>query len=273
MEKSRLDVLVHERGLAPSREKARALILAGQVVVDGNRIDKPGTRVRADADIVVLQGQRYASRGGFKLEGAIKAFGLSFEGKRVLDVGASTGGFTDCALQHGAALVIALDVGYGQLDWRLRNDERVLVKEKTNIRDFSLKDLGEPVDLVTVDISFISLGKVLPAIYPLVREGGEIVALVKPQFEAGPRQVGKRGVVRSPEIHREVLSRITRVALGLGLSVRGVTHSPLTGPEGNIEYFLYLIKDKEGQALATGVTDSVIGSVVENAHRLLGGLG
>ncbi len=267
MEKSRLDVLVHERGLAPSREKARAMILAGHVMVEGNRIDKPGTKVAADADIVVLQvPNRYASRGGLKLEGAIRDFGLSLAGKRVLDVGASTGGFTDCALQHGAVLVIALDVGYGQLDWRLRNDERVVVKEKTNIRHFSLSDLGEPVDLVTVDVSFISLVKVLPAIHPLVREGGEVVALVKPQFEAGPRQVGKKGVVRSPEVHREVLSTVIGAAVGLGFAVRGVTFSPLRGPEGNIEYFLYLVKDGQGQTVPACIIDDV----VEKAHRRLG---
>lgn len=160
MEKSRLDTLVHDRGLAPTREKARALILAGKVVVNGNRVDKPGTKVPVDANVAVLEGGLpYVSRGGLKLEGAIRDFGLSFTGKRVLDVGASTGGFTDCALQHGALLVVALDVGYGQLDWRLRNHERVLVKEKTNIRNFSLEDLGEPVDIVTIDVSFISLGE------------------------------------------------------------------------------------------------------------------
>ncbi|NSW84317.1 MAG: TlyA family RNA methyltransferase [Syntrophothermus sp.] len=270
MVKSRLDTLVHDRGLAPTREKARALILAGKVVVNGNRVDKPGTKVPVDANIVVLEGGlTYVSRGGLKLEGAIRDFGLSFTGKRVLDVGASTGGFTDCALQHGALSVVALDVGYGQLDWRLRNHERVLVKEKTNIRNFSLEDLGEPVDIVTIDVSFISLGKVLPAVSSLVREGGEIVALVKPQFEAGRDQVGKKGVVRSRETHNHVILKVIESAVGLGLSVRGVTYSPLTGPKGNIEYFLYLVKDGQGQA----VSARDIERVVENAHRQLGDTG
>lgn len=268
MEKSRLDVVLHTRGLVPSRGKARAVILAGKVFVDGTRVDKPGTRIEPEADIVIRDGGiPYVSRGGLKLEGAIKAFGITLQGKSVLDIGASTGGFTDCALKHGAARVVALDVGYGQLDWKLRNDERVVVKERINIRYFTPEELGEKVDVVTIDVSFISLSKVLPTVSRLVREGGEVVALVKPQFEAGRDKVGKKGVVKDPATHIEVLERVVEAAQAAGLAIQGVVHSPLKGPEGNIEYFLHMTKDGGDKTCS----DLSIKKAVAEGHRQLGG--
>lgn len=269
MEKNRLDVVLCHRGLMPSREKARAMILAGKILVNGQKIDKPGTRVPVDANIVILDGSMpYVSRGGLKLEGAIRDFGISFRGKSVLDVGASTGGFTDCALQHGAVRVVALDVGYGQLDWKLRNDERVIVHERTNIRHFTPQDLGAQVDIATIDVSFISLDKVLPGVFPLVKEGGEVLALVKPQFEAGRDKVGKKGVVKDPEVHGQVLFRVIEAAAAAGFSLQGVTYSPIKGPEGNIEYFIHLKK----HPAAPGRHIPSIAEIVSEAHHKLGGI-
>jgi 23S rRNA (cytidine1920-2'-O)/16S rRNA (cytidine1409-2'-O)-methyltransferase len=238
MSKKRLDLLLVERGLVESREQARRLVMAGQVRVDGCVIDKPGTLVAPEAEIVLPPPMPYVSRGGLKLEHALDAFAIDVAGKIAADVGVSSGGFTDCLLQRGAARVYAIDVGYGQLDWKLRRDPRVVVLERTNVR--YLESLPEPIDLATIDVSFISLELVLPAVMKLLKPDGQIVALVKPQFEAGRRQVGKGGVVRDPQVHRSVLEKIARWASGHGLGVHGLTRSPLAGPAGNIEFWMHL---------------------------------
>lgn len=266
MEKSRLDILIVQKGIVGSREKARGLIMAGEVQVNGQKIDKPGTPVNVNADIKIRQRPRYVSRGGLKLEKAIREFNLDFTGKTILDVGASTGGYTDCALQHGAARVYALDVGYGQLDWVLRNDSRVVNIEKTNIRHFKMEDLGEPVDIITVDVSFISTGLVFPVIKDLIKEGGVIISLIKPQFESGKKLVGKHGVVRNPETHGIVLAKCIENARQQGLICSGITFSPLTGPKGNIEFFIMLHKFPAQFNAA-----EVINKVVQEAHACLGG--
>lgn len=229
------------RGLAPSRTQAQALIRAGRVLVAGQPVDKPGTLVPADAPLQVVQAQRYVSRGGEKLEAALRAFGVNPNGKVCLDIGASTGGFTDCLLQHGAAQVYALDVGRGQLDWKLRSDPRVVVLEGYNARYLAPEDLGEPVDLVTLDVSFISLTLVLPPLRGIVRPEGDVIALVKPQFEAGREKV-RRGVVGDPLTHRQVLQRLADFASReLDWSVRGLVQSPLLGPAGNREFLMHLL--------------------------------
>lgn len=226
--------------MVESRERARRLIMAGEVLVGDRVVDKPGTRVAEDVEIRLQATLPYVSRGGLKLEAALDRFGVAVAGKVAADVGASTGGFTDCLLQRGVARVYAIDVGYGQLAWRLRNDPRVVVLEQTNIR--YLEDLPEPVDLATVDVSFISLELVLPVVVRLLKPEGEIIALIKPQFEAGREQVGKGGVVRDPEVHRSVLERIAAWALEHGLAVRGLMRSPLKGPAGNVEFLAHLSK-------------------------------
>lgn len=237
----RLDTLLHSRGLAPSREKARRLILAGQVFVDGQRVDKGGARVDDSADVEVRQGLPYVSRGGLKLEHALGAFGIDASGLVAADVGASTGGFTDCLLQRGAAKVYAIDVGYGQLDWGLRHDPRVVVMERTNARH--LEALPELVSLVTIDVSFISLTLILPQVGRWLAPGGQVVALIKPQFEAGPERVGKGGVVRDPDVHRDVLQSILSWARENDWRVLGLTRSPITGPKGNVEFLAWLRVD------------------------------
>jgi len=240
--KLRLDQLLLARGLAPSRAKAQALIRAGRVFVDGQLRDKPGVLVPEDAEIAVKRPPRYVSRGGEKLEGALKAFGVDPTGKVCLDVGASTGGFTDCLLQHGAKRVHAVDVGRGQLHFRLRGDPRVVVHEGVNARYLYFEEIGEPVDLATVDVSFISLRLVLPPLKGIVRPEGDVIALVKPQFEAGRERVKKGGVVRDPEVHREVLRGIVAFVEGeLSWSVAGAVRSPLRGPAGNVEFLLHLL--------------------------------
>jgi len=238
--KVRLDALLVERGLADSREKARAVILAGDVLVEGRPAMKAGQLVDAAADVQLSRPPRFVSRGGEKLDHALSVFGLDVAGAVALDGGASTGGCTDCLLQRGAARVYAVDGGYGQLDYRLRNDPRVAVLERTNLRD--LPPLPEPVDVATVDVAFISLTKVLPAVVRALRPGGMIVALVKPQFEAGRKEVGRGGVVRDPQIHAAVIGRVAAWATSAGLRVRGLTASPLLGPAGNREFFLLLQK-------------------------------
>lgn len=244
MTKERLDTLLVERGLAESREHARRLIGAGLVRLAGQVADKPGVRVVTDAEIVVEALPRFVSRGGEKLEAALVRFGLDVAGMTAADVGAATGGFTDCLLQHGARLVYAIDVGYGQLDWRLRNDPRVVVLERTNAR--YLEALPEPVDLVTADVSFISLGLILPAVVRWLRPDGQVVALIKPQFEAHRRQVGKGGVVRDPTVHHTVLVRVIEKAAALGLGLQGLIPSPLRGPAGNIEFLAWWRRGVEG---------------------------
>ena len=241
--KERLDVLLVKRNLAASREKAKAVIMAGNVFVDGQREDKAGTAFPEDVSIEV-RGHTlpYVSRGGLKLEKALKNFDLSVEGKVCTDVGSSTGGFTDCMLQNGAKKVYAIDVGRGQLDWKLRNDPRVVCMEKTNIRYVTPEDLGEPIDFSSIDVSFISLTKVLLPIRNYLTEDGEIAALIKPQFEAGREKVGKKGVVREKSTHLEVITKVIDYALQIGFSVRDLEFSPIRGPEGNIEYLLHLCK-------------------------------
>ncbi len=243
MEKERLDVLLTSRGYFESREKARSAIMAGVIYVDNIKEDKPGARFGLDCNIVVKEDVNpYVSRGGLKLEKALKYFEIDVKGMNVLDVGASTGGFTDCLLKNGAASVTAVDVGYGQLAWSLRNDSRVTCMERTNIRYVKPADIGELKDFSVMDVSFISLKKVLPVVKDLINDSGEVVCLVKPQFEAGREKVGKHGVVKEPETHMEVLDGIVTFAIGLGFIVKGLTYSPIKGPEGNIEYLLYISK-------------------------------
>ena len=240
MEKVRLDVLLVSRGLQESRQKAQATIMSGQVYVDGRRVDKPGTAIPASADIEVRGGLRYVSRGGLKLEKAMALWPISLEGKVCMDVGASTGGFTDCMLQNGAAKVYAIDVGYGQLAWSLRSDERVVCLERTNARYLSHELVPEEPDFSSVDVSFISLRLILPAIAAVLRPAGTVVCLIKPQFEAGREKVGKKGVVRDPAVHREVLEHFLIHAKESDFTVLDITYSPIRGPEGNIEYLGYL---------------------------------
>jgi 23S rRNA (cytidine1920-2'-O)/16S rRNA (cytidine1409-2'-O)-methyltransferase len=248
MRKERLDKLMVEKGLVPSREKAQALIMIGGVKVNGQVMRKPGQKIREDALIEILQPPcPYVSRGGIKLEGAIKGFGINVEGKVCLDVGASTGGFTDCLLQHGAKKVYAVDVGWGQLHWKLRNDPRVICLEKRNIRYLPKEEIPEEVDLVTIDTSFISLKLVIPAVLKFLKEKAEILALIKPQFEVGKGEVGKGGVVRDPEKHKRVIEEIRIFSQNLGLHPVGVIESPISGPKGNREFFIYLIKYGESK--------------------------
>lgn len=260
----RLDVEIASRGLVPSREQARAAILAGRVSVGGTVVTKAGANVSQDATIEVVGGPQYVSRGGLKLAGALEVFGIDPVGVRALDVGASTGGFTDCLLQRGAVSVTAVDVGYGQLAWRLRNDERVRVLERTNIRTADPLLIGGPFDLTVIDVSFIGLVKVLPAVAPLVADGGSVVALVKPQFEAGKGRVGKKGVVRDAAVHRDVLESVVDAATADGWVVKRLGWSPITGPEGNIEFWVWL-----SRAGVRGTDDPV--SIVTAAHAALGG--
>lgn len=246
--KERLDVLLVKRNLASSREKAKAIIMSGNVYVDDQKEDKPGTVFKEECKIEV-RGHTlpYVSRGGLKLEKALKNFDVSVKGKTCTDVGSSTGGFTDCMLQNGAVKVFAIDVGRGQLDWKLRQDPRVVCMEKTNIRYVTPEDIGEPVQFSSIDVSFISLTKVLLPIYQYLSEDGEIVALIKPQFEAGREKVGKKGVVRERSTHVEVIEMVTAYAVSIGFDVLELEFSPIRGPEGNIEYLVHLQKS-EGQA-------------------------
>ncbi|MGA2591640.1 MAG: TlyA family RNA methyltransferase [Bryobacteraceae bacterium] len=236
--KSRLDRLLLDRGLAPSREKAQALIMAGEVLVDGRKADKPGQAVARESRIEVLAQPPFVSRGGVKLAAALDHFAILVAGRVCLDIGASTGGFTDCLLQRGAARVHAVDVGSGQLDWKIRSDARVVVHEKLNARYLRREDLGEPVDLAVCDVSFISVTLILPAVAPLLQPGGEMVILVKPQFEVGKGQVGKGGIVRETELQEAACRRVDEAARQLGFKT-GLTESPILGAEGNREFLLY----------------------------------
>jgi len=230
-----------EKGLTESREKAKAIILGGNVLVNGLTVDKAGEMVKESASIEVLKKLPYVSRGGIKLEEAIKSFNVSVKDKTAMDVGASTGGFTDCLLQNGAARVYAVDVGYGQFSWRLRNDPRVVLLEKTNIRYLEKNAIKDSIDISTIDVSFISLLKVIPNVLKFLSPGKEIIALIKPQFEAGRKDVGKGGVIRDETIRQDVIGKIRDWAVNMGLDVRGIIKSPITGPKGNIEYLIYLI--------------------------------
>ena len=244
--KTRLDVLLTERGLWESRQKAQATIMAGLVFVDGQRADKPGTPVAEDASVEVRgHALRYVSRGGLKLEKAMQTFPITLEGKVCADIGASTGGFTDCMLQNGAAKVYAVDVGYGQLDWKLRSDERVVCLERTNARYLTREQIPEELDFASIDVSFISLKLIFPALYAPLGGGGELAGRGKPQFEAGREKVGKKGVVRDPKVHLEVLENFLTHAKENDFTVLGITYSPIRGPEGNIEYLGYLRKSAE----------------------------
>ena len=237
----RLDTLLVERGLAPSRERAQALILAGQIRPAGIQSPKPGTSVAADIEIEVLGVDHpYVGRGGVKLAHALDRFAIDVTGRDALDIGASTGGFTDVLLQRGARHVVALDVGHGQIDWKLRNDPRVLVHEGVNARHLALDQLPGPVDVVTIDVSFISLRLILPAVPPLLRIGADVVALVKPQFEAGRADVGRGGIVDDPDVHTRVVADVSAAAAGVGLATHGMTPSPITGASGNQEFLLHL---------------------------------
>jgi 23S rRNA (cytidine1920-2'-O)/16S rRNA (cytidine1409-2'-O)-methyltransferase len=241
---SRLDVIVVDRGLAASRERARALILAGQVVVDGRVVSKAGAAVASDARVeLVAPDHPYVGRGGVKLAHALDAFAIQAAGRRALDIGASTGGFTDALLQRGAASVVALDVGHGQLDWKLRNDPRVIVREGVNARHLTPADVPHPVDLVAIDVAFISLAHIFPALPPFLARGADVVALVKPQFEAGREQVGKGGLVTDPAVQAAVVARVTKHAEDAGFVRVGDTESPITGAAGNREFFLHLRYD------------------------------
>lgn len=262
--KDRLDVLLVKRGLAESREKAKAVIMSGIVYVDGQKEDKAGQTFADTANIEVRGSTlKYVSRGGLKLEKAMECFDVSVKDKVCMDIGASSGGFTDCMLQNGAKKVYAVDVGHGQLAWKLRNDTRVVVMEKTNIRYVKPEDIGESIDFASIDVSFISLSKVLPAAYNLLGERGEIVALIKPQFEAGREKVGKKGVVREKSTHIEVIQNCFAYAWENGFFVRELEFSPVKGPEGNIEYLYHLVKSGDVDS------DIDIEAVVNTAHEKL----
>ena len=262
--KERLDVLLVSRGLAESREKAKTMIMEGIVFVNRQREDKAGASFAADAPIEVRgQTLRYVSRGGLKLEKAMTHFGVTLAGKVCMDVGASTGGFTDCMLQNGAVKVFSVDVGRGQLAWKLRNDERVVCMEKTNIRYVTPEDIGVPVEFSSIDVSFISLTKVLLPVREILTDHGEIVCLIKPQFEAGREKVGKKGVVREPETHLEVIEKVMDYAKELGFGRKHLEFSPIKGPEGNIEYLLHLEKNGTDEA---GIDPN---EIVRRAHEEL----
>lgn len=263
--KERLDVLLVQRGLASSREKAKAMIMEGNIFVAGQREDKAGTFFDDKAEIEVRGNTlKYVSRGGLKLEKAMESFGISLTDKICMDIGASTGGFTDCMLQNGAEKVYAVDVGYGQFAWKLRQDSRVVCMEKTNIRYVTPEDIADVLDFASVDVSFISLTKVLPAAKELLREQGEIVCLIKPQFEAGREKVGKKGVVRDPKVHQEVIDKVVDFSGSIGFAVRHLDFSPIKGPEGNIEYLIHIQKSTESQEEPVDTA-----AVVAKAHETL----
>ncbi len=270
--KQRLDVILVNMGYASSREKAKAMIMAGSVFVKGQREDKAGTMFEEEGIDLTVKGSplKYVSRGGLKLEKALKEFPIDLNDRVCMDIGASTGGFTDCMLQNGAAKVYSVDVGYGQLDWKLRSDERVVCMEKTNFRYMQPSDIDDMIDFASCDVSFISLEKILSPAYALLKDGAGIVCLIKPQFEAGREKIGKKGVVRDKEVHEEVIHSVIGYALAAGFRVEGLTFSPIRGPEGNIEYPIYLIKPcKEPEADGVPFSDEMIKSIVDAAHESL----
>lgn len=262
--KVRLDVLLVQRGLQESRQRAQATIMSGQVFVEGQRVDKPGAPVAEDAAVEVRGGLRYVSRGGLKLEKAMDLWPIRLEGAVCMDIGASTGGFTDCMLQNGAAKVYAVDVGYGQLAWKLRSDERVVCLERTNARYLTHQEIPEEPDFSSVDVSFISLKLILPAVAGVLRDGGQVVCLIKPQFEAGREKVGKKGVVRDPAVHREVLEHFLEHAKENNFTVLAITYSPIRGPEGNIEYLGFLEKNAGREGTLVDIP-----ALVEESHSAL----
>lgn len=269
-QKERLDVLLVNRGLAPSREKAKAVIMAGEVFVDNQREDKAGQVFPVTCQIEVRgKKMKYVSRGGYKLERAMETFPIHLEDNVCMDVGSSTGGFTDCMLQNGARYVYAIDVGTNQLAWSLRQDKRVCSMEKTNIRYVTPDDIGEAVDFVSIDVAFISLTKVLTPVKELMKDDGQIVCLIKPQFEAGREKVGKKGVVRDKKVHEEVIEMVVNYARGLGFQILGLDHSPIRGPEGNIEYLLYMQNDNQEPSVVSEEEMMEIRQLVEKAHETL----
>ena len=270
VEKERLDVLLVQQGLANSRELAKAYIMAGNVYVDGQKEDKAGTKVAVTAKLEVKGNQmKYVSRGGYKLEKAMDVFGIRLDGKICLDIGASTGGFTDCMLQNGASKVYAIDVGYGQFAWKLRNDERVVCLEKTNVRYVTHEQVPDEGDFASIDVSFISLTKVLPAVLGVLGEKGRLGCLIKPQFEAGREKVGKKGVVRDSSVHREVIEMIVDYVRTQRLGILGLDFSPIKGPEGNIEYLIYLDKSQSG--MHEDEVQARVDTVVAQSHKILSG--
>lgn len=262
--KERLDTLLVELNYFESREKAKVRIMAGEIFVDGERVDKAGQKIKVDSQIE-FKGKKmpYVSRGGYKLEKAMKSFNIELNDKKCMDIGASTGGFTDCMLQNGASKVYAVDVGYGQFAWKLRTNPRVVCMERTNARYLTKEDIGDLCDFASIDVSFISLTKIIPALCELLNDKGSIVALIKPQFEAGKDKVGKKGVVRDPDIHREVIKKITDFLLSKDLNIIGIDFSPIKGPEGNIEYLIYFTKDK---SLNTDFSEDSIEDLVNISH-------
>lgn len=262
--KERLDIVLVDRGFAPSREKAKTMIMEGNVFVKGNREDKAGTKIDVDAEIEIHgQTLKYVSRGGLKLEKAMNNFGITLDDKVCMDIGASTGGFTDCMLQNGAKKVYSVDVGYGQFAWKLRQDERVVCMEKTNIRYVTPDDIDDRLDFASVDVSFISLTKVLGPAKELLNDDAQMVCLIKPQFEAGKDKVGKKGVVRDPEVHKEVIQTIVDFVTSIGFYVLHLDYSPIKGPEGNIEYLIHISTiEREGE-------DVSVDAVVSAAHSTL----
>ena len=265
--KERLDILLVEKGICESREKAKTNIMAGLIFVDGQRVDKAGEKVKVDAEII-FKGEKlkYVSRGGLKLEKAMNTFGIDLTNKVCMDIRASTGGFTDCMLQNNASKVFAVDVGYGQFAWKLRTDERVVCMEKTNIRYVTPEDIGVALDFASIDVSFISLRTIMPAVKALLGDKGEVVALIKPQFEAGRDKVGKKGVVRDKEVHLEVINTIINFLIENELKVLGLSYSPIKGPEGNREYLVYFTKDKEREG---SFELSQIEDIVNESHSQL----
>lgn len=261
--KQRLDILLTEKNFFDSRARAKAMIMAGKILVNGQKVDKAGTLIAPDAEIRILgEEMPFVSRGGLKLKKALDVFKIILSGKIAVDVGASTGGFTDCMLQHGAKKVYAIDVGYGQLAWKLRSNIQVVNMERTNIRNVTRKDFYDELDFVSIDVAFISLEKVLPVVYDLLKNSGEVVALIKPQFEAGREHVGKKGVVKDKKIHAAVIEKVLNFAASVGFGIRGLDFSPVKGPEGNIEYLAYLSKDD-------ATADVEVLSVVDLAHEEL----
>ena len=262
--KQRLDIYLVENGLVSGRDLAKSLIMAGKVYVNNQKADKAGESV-SEKDKVEVRGEtlKYVSRGGLKLEKAMQTFPIDLCGKVAMDIGASTGGFTDCMLQRGAQKVFAVDVGYGQLAWKLRTDERVVNMERTNIRYVTREDIGEELDFASIDVAFISLKLVLPVAKELLKEGGELVALIKPQFEAGREKVGKKGVVRDSAVHREVIEKITQFAQKCGFCVLGLDFSPIRGPEGNIEYLMYA---KKSESFTEQIFTEEIEALVDKSH-------
>ena len=264
--KKRLDVLIYEKGLCESREKAKAIIMAGQVYVDNQKADKCGTQYDEKVKLEVRGDTlKYVSRGGLKLEKAMNNFDLDLNGKITMDIGASTGGFTDCMLQNGAKKVYSVDVGHGQLDWKLRNHEKVVCMEKTNIRYVQREDIDDDLEFVSIDVSFISLTKVLLPVKNMMVEGGQVVCLIKPQFEAGREKVGKKGVVRDKSVHEEVIHMVMEYAKSIGFTLLNLEFSPIKGPEGNIEYLLHL---QNGGAVAKQ-SDICVEEIVEQSHQVL----